>query len=46
MTEMTVVSHTLDVTDKMKTGTVGLLLPNMECKVSHDWYVTVHGRDW
>ena len=46
MTEMTVASHSLDVTDKIKTGSVGLLLPNMECKVSHVWYVTVHDRDW
>jgi len=46
MTEMTLASHRLDVTDKIKIGSVGLLLPNMECKVSHDWYVALRGRDW
>ena len=43
MTEMTVASHLHDVTGKIKIGSVGILLPNLECKVSHDWYVAVHG---
>ena len=45
MTEMTVASHLHDVTDKIQIGSVGLLLPNLECKVSHDWYVTVQSSD-
>ena len=45
MTEMTVASHLQDVADKRKIGSVGLLLPNLECKVSHDCYVIVHGRE-
>ena len=37
MTEMTISSHGFGMTDKVKPGSVGLLLPNLECKVSGDW---------
>ena len=47
MTEMTVSSHSTGITDKIKPGSVGLLYPNLECKVScHGcgWCSAVHGR--
>ncbi|KAL9952228.1 hypothetical protein ACROYT_G039450 [Oculina patagonica] len=33
MTEMTISSHGFGMSDKVKPGSVGLLLPNLECKI-------------